>query len=89
MRLIDIVRQTAADAIILRQQQAGGVFLMQSTPVELLGAERAARARAMVKHVRDHETIDDVEEVALRIIPALVQLAASRQPSTGPAKPHE
>lgn len=79
MRLVDLVRQAAADAIVLKQQQSGGTFLMQATPLDVLGEERAARAHAAVKHVRDGETLDDVDAVALRIMPELVRLAAEKK----------
>lgn len=79
MRLTDLVRQTASDAIVLKQQQrTGGTFLMTTTPLDVLGAERAARAHAAVKYVRDHETLDDVDRVAMRIMPELVRLAGQK-----------
>jgi hypothetical protein len=77
--MIDLVRQTAADAIVLKQQQSGGTFLMRTTPVELLGEERARRAHAAAEHVRDGETLDDVDAVALRIAPVLVRLASEKK----------
>lgn len=79
MRLIDLVRQTASDAITLKQQQSGGPFFMTATPIELLGQERAARAHAAAKYVRDGETLDDVDAVAMRVMPELVRLAAVRR----------
>lgn len=79
MRLVDLVRQAAADAIVLKQQQSGGTFLMRATPLDVLGEERADRAHAAVKHVHDGETLDDVDAVALRIMPDLVRLTAEKK----------
>lgn len=72
MRLIDLARQVAADAITLKQQ-GGDTFFMRTTPVELLGTARAARAKEYVGHVHDHETLADVEFVALRLLPKLLR----------------
>lgn len=80
MHLVDLARQVASDAILLKQQAGeSSVIYMTTTPIELLGSEREARARAFLKYVRDDETIDDVGSVAQRLLPLLhAKLSASR-----------
>jgi hypothetical protein len=70
MHLLDLARQVAADAINLQQTASGSIF-MRTTPVELLGADRAARARVFAKYVQAGESLADVEAVALRLLPHL------------------
>lgn len=77
MHLIDLARQVASDAMILRQTNASDVVFMTTTPIEHLGAEREARARAFVKYLRDDDTLDDVGSVAMRLLP-LLHAQASR-----------
>lgn len=83
MHLVDLARQVASDAILLKQQAgATSAIYMTTTPIELLGLEREARARAFLKYVRDGETIEDVASVAQRLLPLLhAQFAASRHRS--------
>ena len=58
MHLVDLARQVASDALTLKQQAGTtNVIFMTTTPIEFLGAEREARARAFLKYVRDGETV--------------------------------
>jgi hypothetical protein len=75
MQLLDLARQVASDAIVLRQAASSETLFMTTTPVEYLGAERAARAHACAKYVRDGETLGDVDAVALRLLPYLTTTA--------------
>ncbi len=72
-RLIDLARQVAADAIVLKQEEGRRPFLMRTTPLDYLGRARADRADEYVVHVLDHETLDDVDAVAMRILPLLTR----------------
>lgn len=69
MTLFDLALTTAADAIRLKAAETGTAFFMTTTPVDYLGADRAARARRYVEYVREGETFADVGTVARRLLP--------------------
>ena len=72
MTLHDLAQQVAADAIALTNQaQPDGTIFMRTTPLEFLGVERLARAQAFAHFVRSSDSIDNVADVAERLLPAL------------------
>jgi hypothetical protein len=72
MTLHDLAQQVAADAIALTNQaQPVGTIFMRTTPLEFLGVERLARAQAFAHFVRSSDSIDNVIDVAERLLPAL------------------
>ena len=72
MTLHDLAQQVAADAIALTNEATPtGTIFMRTTPLEFLGVERLARAQAFAHFVRSSDSIDNVTDVAERLLPAL------------------
>jgi hypothetical protein len=72
MTLHELARQVAADAIAVANfTTPPDALFMRTTPLEFLGVERLARAQAFARFVRSGDCVDDVADVAERLLPAL------------------
>lgn len=69
MILSDLALQVAADALALRELRDDEPIGFVRTGV--IGEQRVARARLFLKYLSSDDTLDDVEAVALRLLPLL------------------